>query len=560
MSPDSAALADASPEGFRRDLGRTLTIVSAVMGGVALLAVAEALLLGRWEVGAFGVLGAAAVAVLSRRLWRRTGVLLSLSERLDEAERNRQALDHSTANTMIADSDLNIVYVMPALEKSLARSAAWWRSQPSNVDATKLVGRNIDVFHKMPDRIRAMLRSMTDVYVTRIAFDGRSFELRVTPLCDHAGANNGFVVEWVEKTQEIANARRIAEVIEAAGQGDFSKRLDESALPPESRDIAAGVNRICGIVDDFCGHLLERLTAFADGDLTRREGMEGAGRFGEICDALQTATERLGALVGQIKATGGELGSATRQIAESSGDLSSRAESQAASLEETAATMHEMASTVRSNAENAERSSATAREAAERAVAGRAIVADAVTAMDRIQDSAGRISEITALIDSIAFQTNLLALNASVEAARAGEAGKGFAVVASEVRLLAQRSAEAARDIKTLIAESGGHVGEGVKLVQRTGEALEGLAAGIAEVAGKVEEITAATREQTAGVEEISSTITQLDELTQQNAALAEESAGAARSLDGQAERLFDLVAAFRIDEGAARAMAQAAE
>jgi methyl-accepting chemotaxis protein len=176
------------------------------------------------------------------------------------------------------------------------------------------------------------------------------------------------------------------------------------------------------------------------------------------------------------------------------------------------------------------------------------VVSQAVVAMDEIEKSSSRIAEITSLIDSIAFQTNLLALNASVEAARAGDAGRGFAVVASEVRLLAQRSAEAARDIKGLIAESSSHVGKGVDLVQRTGSALDAITSAIVDLAAKMGEITAATREQNAGVEEISAAVMRMDELTQQNAGLAEGSATAARALEGYAVRLAELVEVFRVD------------
>ncbi len=217
--------------------------------------------------------------------------------------------------------------------------------------------------------------------------------------------------------------------------------------------------------------------------------------------------------------------------------------------------MEEMASTVRSNAENAERANAKASDASRRAVDGRSVVSETVTAMDRIEKSSGRISDITALIDSIAFQTNLLALNASVEAARAGEAGRGFAVVASEVRTLAQRSADAAREIKELIAESSTHVSSGVELVNRSGEALDGITAAITSLAESIAEISSASREQSAGVEEISSAVTRMDEMTQQNAGLAEQSATAARALETQAAELGELVSVFRLDNGRARVL-----
>ena len=553
--------AAASPGGCRRTVRASVAATTGVVGLAALGSVSAAAFLGGgWLTAGVMVAATGAVALLGRRLWTASDALGALDARFAEAERHRQALEHASSNTMIADNELTIVYVMPALEKSLGRSARFWAAQPTSVDATRLVGQSIDMFHKTPGRIRDMLRTLTEEFVTTIRFDGRTFELRLTPLTDARGGRNGFLVEWTEKTAALKNARRIADVIEAVGAGDLSKRLDVEAMPPETREIAAGVNQICAVMQDMTTKLDQSLLALSEGDVTRRMDETGDGVFREMARAVNGAMDRLCVLVGQIKAAGGEIGEATRQIADSSSDLSARAESQAASLEETAATMHEMASSVRSNAENAERSSRLGEEAAAQATEGREIVGEAVSAMDRIEASSAKIAEITGLIDSIAFQTNLLALNASIEAARAGEAGKGFAVVAAEVRLLAQRSADAARDIKQLIGESASHVGAGVDLVQRTGAALDRIAAGVADVAGKVAEISAATREQSAGVEEISSAVTRMDELTQQNAALAEESANAAQALDGQAGRLFELVDAFRMDEARATALARAAE
>ncbi|TVQ54049.1 MAG: chemotaxis protein [Rhodobacteraceae bacterium] len=509
----------------------------------------DALALGA---GAAAVALAACAAFAAVDLRRRTAASPDLEAEREEAALKALALDHSTSNTMIADENLDIVYVLPALERSLAQSAAWWRTRPSPVDATKLVGLNIDVFHKDAGRIRDMLSRMQDVYTTRITFDGRTFQLRATPLFHADGRRKGFVVEWLEKTETLKALREIADVVAGVSAGDFSRRLDPGKVAPENRELVEGVNAISATVGEFLSRLDGVLAAMAEGDLTRRMDTTHEGQFGHLADAVNTTIARLAKLVGEIKNTGVNLRAATAQIAQSSGDLSSRAESQAASLEETAATMEEMASTVRSNADNADRSKGIADGASLQADEARTVVRDAVSAMALIESSAGRIGEITTLIDSIAFQTNLLALNASVEAARAGDAGRGFAVVASEVRLLAQRSAEAARDIKGLISESSAHVGKGVDLVQRTGAALDAIAGSIGDLADKVGEISSATREQSSGVEEISSAVMRMDELTQQNAGLAEESATAAQSLAVQAERLSALVEVFRVDAAVA--------
>ncbi|MGF1660137.1 MAG: methyl-accepting chemotaxis protein, partial [Rubrimonas sp.] len=235
----------------------------------------------------------------------------------------------------------------------------------------------------------------------------------------------------------------------------------------------------------------------------------------------------------------------TAAIAESAETLSGRAENQAASLEEVAATMEQMSATVRTNAENALSARDLSSDAHTRADRGGAIVAKAVTAMGEISTGSAKIADIVSVIDGFAFQTNLLALNAAVEAARAGEAGKGFAVVASEVRMLAQRSAEAARDIKTLIDASAHQVEGGVKLVEETGKALTEIVEAISKVSDTIAEISEASREQSSGVEEITSAITSMDEITQQNSAMADQSAAAARSLAEQAQALERLMAFF---------------
>ena len=227
-------------------------------------------------------------------------------------------------------------------------------------------------------------------------------------------------------------------------------------------------------------------------------------------------------------------------------DLSGRTEAQASAIEQTSATVEEISATIATNADGAREAAAITREARSRAQHGQSVVGDAVSSMSEIETSSGRIGDITAVIDGIAFQTNLLALNAAVEAARAGEAGKGFAVVASEVRTLAQRSSEAARDIKELIAASGAKVADGVRLVNATGDALGGLLESISSIAGSVEDIAQASQEQATGMQEITSAVTHMDDATQRNAALAEESARAATALRSESDQLAELIGFFR--------------
>jgi len=476
-----------------------------------------------------------------------------------EARSWRAALDVSSANMMIADADMNITYVMPALAKSLAASAEFWRGR-GGVDVSNLVGKNIDVFHQNPAHNRSMLAAMTSRMSAKIGFDGRSFNLNVSPIEAADGTRTGYVVEWIENTEALRSGAMIAEVINEAKEGSFDNRIDLGQLTPETRGVAEALYEVYGFIGGYLREMGGVLSALADGDLTRRMPEDQSGLFAELSRSTNATIDRLSETVSRIKATGEAVALSTSEIAEGANDLSARAESQAASLEQTAATMEEMASTVRSNADNAEQAAGQAADARGKAEEGRQVVTEAVSAMDLIEASAGRIGDITALIDSIAFQTNLLALNASVEAARAGEAGKGFAVVASEVRTLAQRSAEAAREIKELIAESSTHVGKGVDLVKRSGASLESIAESIAALNDSIAGISSASREQSAGVAEITAAVTRMDEITQQNAGLAEQSATSARQLEGQAAELGDLVRVFRIEQRGELRTAYAAE
>lgn len=278
----------------------------------------------------------------------------------------------------------------------------------------------------------------------------------------------------------------------------------------------------------------------------------GVGRkdeVGQIATAMNAMASRVRETIGEIKMSAMEVNSASGEISTSTTDLSQRTEEQAASLEETTAAMEEISATVKKSAENAEEANRSASQARNVADQGGQVVAKAVNAMAKIEESSRRISDIIGVIDEIARQTNLLALNAAVEAARAGEAGRGFAVVASEVRSLAQRSSQAAKDIKELITNSNGQVKEGVDLVNKAGDALHEIVSSIKSVADLVADIATASNEQATGLEQINKALMQMDEATQQNAALVEENAATAKALETQAQSMDERVAFFKIDE-----------
>jgi methyl-accepting chemotaxis protein len=297
----------------------------------------------------------------------------------------------------------------------------------------------------------------------------------------------------------------------------------------------------------------------ASGDLGTQFAGYPRDEVGDLMRALQTMNDALSTVVSEVQQGTSAISTASSEIASGNLDLSSRTEQQASSLEETAASMEELTSTVRQNADNAAQANNLAQAASEVAIRGGAIVGRVVDTMSSIDTSARKIVDIIGVIDGIAFQTNILALNAAVEAARAGEQGRGFAVVASEVRNLAQRSASAAKEIKTLIGDSMTQVNAGTTLVQQAGATMDDVVSSVARVTDMMSEITHASQEQRVGIDQVNEAIAQMDQVTQQNAALVEEAAAAAASMQDQAARLAHAAAGFRLGAMAAPARPQLA-
>lgn len=352
-----------------------------------------------------------------------------------------------------------------------------------------------------------------------------------------------------ERTRMMADLQRaFGAVVEAAIDGDFSRRVEASFPDPELNELAGAINTLVETVDTGLSETGSVLGALADTDLTRRMTGEYAGAFGQLRDDTNAVGEKLTEIVSQLRTTSKRLKSATEEILAGSNDLSERTSRQAATIEETSAAMEQLAATVVDNAQRAEDASLKACAVSQTAEEGGTVMEAASQAMARITASSGKISSIMSLIDDIAFQTNLLALNASVEAARAGEAGKGFAVVAVEVRRLAQSAAEASKEIKALIEASAGEVSGGANLVSQAAAKLVAMREAARDSSALIGGIATASKEQASAIEEVGSAVRQLDEMTQHNAALVEETNAALEQTEAQASELDRIVDVFTIE------------
>ncbi len=462
------------------------------------------------------------------------------------AARTQSGLENATTNVMVADTENRIVYCNRAVLALLRNAASDIRKDLPRFDPDALIGRNIDEFHKNPAHQRGMLAKLSGTHRSRITVGGRIFELIVNPAVNTRGARVGTVVEWSDMTDQLRLEREVIAAIAMASEKGFAERVDLEGKNGFLRQLGEAVNGLSDKAQGMTRNIAGTIEAMARGDLSRRIAEDYPGIFGELRDGANETVDKLREVVGQITATSNAVRDASAEISAGSADLAARTEAQAASLEETAAAMHQVTATVKQNADNAQAANQLSQTARDTAAKGGSVTKEAVAAVRRIEESARKISDIVALIDEIAFQTNLLALNASVEAARAGEAGKGFAVVAQEVRALAQRSANASKDIKALINESNAQVKAGASLVHQAGESLDEIVGAIKKVSDIVAEIAAASSEQSRGLDEVNAAVGNMDEMTQRNGALVEQTSASAQQLATQGQTLAQVVGFFR--------------
>lgn len=464
----------------------------------------------------------------------------------DENARIRQALDNSSTCTLIADPAFKIIYANNAIANLLRANEQNLRRTVADFSTSTLMGQTLGHLHPDLNAQRSLLQSRKETQRCEVRAGDSTFAVASTPILDRQGEHLGVVVEWADRTSEIAVENEIDQLISAAAAGDFSRELSVNGKQGFFLSVSHGLNRLLKTTNIALEDILRIFSALATGDLRQRIDRDYSGEFAKLKTDANATIDKLRSILEEISGASASIARSTSELSVGNADLSQRTEEQASSLEQTASSMEEMLNIVRQSEANAKEATQLATNSIAIARKGNDSVQATADAMREISKASGKIANIIGAIDEIAFQTNLLALNAAVEAARAGEQGRGFAVVAAEVRNLAQRSASAAKEIKSLIQDSVNKVQDGSELVEDSGETLKSIVTAIERVGGMMEQIFNSAREQTSGIEQVNTAVAQMDQMTQQNAALVEEASATSESMSEMAHQLDTMVAFFK--------------
>ena len=453
---------------------------------------------------------------------------------LNESQTLMTALNTASTNIMVTDVDLRVKSANVSLMKMFTRNQVSLQSVYASFDVSKLIGSHIDRLLKPIPEASPVFTDLSACWSGELRMADLVMRLTVEPIFQ-GEKKIGYVIEWLDRTDEANVSREIIQVMQDMESGHFTSRVD-SAASGELDLIKDSVNASMRVLSDSVNQIGQAMRAQAAGDLTvQLPDGSFKGDLDELKEAINYSLANLKGVVTAVMEASNTIKSSATDVAKASSGLSSRVQQQAAALEKTSSSMVQMNTSIQETNTHAQQASELVSGVQQKANQGRAVMTQTIKAMQGIKASSKKIEQIVSLIDGIAFQTNLLALNAAVEAARAGENGRGFAVVAGEVRGLAQKSAEAAKDIKLLIGESVNQIDEGTQLADASGEALMAITQAVDEVTDLVEFIANASVEQADGIAQVNHAISNIERVTQQNASLVEETAATAERLRDQA-------------------------
>jgi len=467
-----------------------------------------------------------------------------------DSGRIKQALDNVSTNVMVVDSHFEVLYINDSLMATFRARQGEFKKAIPQFDLDTLVGNSIDLLQSIDSLKRYHLENLiiSNVQVEKV---GRlTFRITANRIIDEDENTIGIVLEWEDRTEQLEIEESISNIVQQAQNGSLSGRLNNSGEATGfANRLAGSINSLLDVNEKVIDDVGRVLSALAKGDLTEKVTGEYQGSFNELKSNANETVDQLKNIIFKIRNSTENMKQSVSGIVDGNKSLNERTAEQATSIEQTAVSMEKITGTVRNNSSNVDDANQLAKQAKEQAEQGGAAILDTTRAMGEINEASTKITDITTVIEEIAFQTNLLALNAAVEAAHAGDQGRGFAVVAAEVRVLAERSSEAAKRINVLINDTTNKIGEGSKLVDISGKHLEEIITTVSQVSTYMNEISSAGSEESAGIEKVNQAVIQFDQSLQQNTSLVSQTSKVSDALLDESRNFSELVAYFKLDQ-----------